>query len=237
MASDFSVIKDLTSLPQDSGPQSPAHFNTEEREAEFERWDDPHIETLSFATVGNRPFRFDSGRPAPVWDLGNLFTYPEISKDLELSEGTDVFYRLCYRACAGGPFHWPGMGGEVTRRMNDAPQGPLELWDNDGIVNTASMLWPGGDNVLVAGDHLDIVGHYKLVQVGHNTASGDDRGAGREYRAYDFLESAVRFSDKTFEQVWTEVFNFALGKCGRSSSRAHQRLPMTDKSLKQNVSA
>ena len=41
---------------------------------------------------------------------------------------------------------------------------PIELWDNDGVVNTAPMLWPKGEKVLVLADHLDIVGHYKLVR-------------------------------------------------------------------------
>lgn len=211
MASDFHVIEDLTSRPPDSGPKSPAHFNREERKQEIEWWNRPHIDTLSYATVGNRPFRFASGRPAPVWDLANPCTYPEISKDARLSVDTDVSYRLCYRACAGGPFQRPAEGGEATRRLNGAPQGPLELWDNDGIVNTASMLWPNSENVLVAGDHLDIVGHYKLVEVERDNRVELGHGRGRKYRSYDVLKSAPRFSDKTFEKVWTEIFNFSVG--------------------------
>ena len=171
MASDFQVIEDLTSQLYE-GQKSPAHFDAEQRKKEFEQWSDPQIETLSYATVGRSPFRFLAGRPAPVWDLANPCTYPEASKDPRLSAGTDVSYRLCYRACAGGPFERPAEGGEVTRRLNGAPHGPLELWDNDGVVNTLSMLWPDGENVLVAGDHLDIVGHYKLVKVGRDRRVG-----------------------------------------------------------------
>jgi len=210
MASDFHVIEDLTSQPPASGPRSPAHFDRERRRKELERWNDAHIETLSYATVGKSPFRFASGRPAPVWDLANPCTYPEISKDARLSADTDVFYRLCYRACAGGPFQRPAGGGEVTRRLNGAPRGSLELWDNDGIVNTLSMLWPLGENVLVACDHLDIVGHYKLVKV-EGEPVGVGRGPGREYRSYDLLKSVPRFSHRTFEQVWKEIFNFSMG--------------------------
>ena len=165
MASDFHVIEDLTSQPPDSEPKSPAHFNREQRKKEIERWNHPPIETLSYATVASSPFRFVPDSPAPVWDLANPCTYPEISKDARLSANTDVSYRLCYRACAGGPFQRPAEGGKVTRYLNGAPQGRLEIWDNDGIVNTLSMLWPKGPNVLVAGDHLDIVGHYKPVKV------------------------------------------------------------------------
>jgi pimeloyl-ACP methyl ester carboxylesterase len=191
MASDFSVIKDLTSQPQDSGPKSPAHFSAEERKAELERWRDPYIDTLTFATVGNRPFRFVSDRPAPVWDLGNPFTYPEISKDPQLSADIDVFYRACYRDCAGGPFRRPARSGKATRRLDGAPRGAVEIWDNDGIVNTASVLWSNGENVLVAGDHLDIVGHYKLIAIERDKPAEGGRGGGREYRTYDYLKSAA----------------------------------------------
>ena len=208
IASDFHAIEDLTSQPADSGPGSPAHFNPQQRKREFERWNHPRIETLSYATVAQSPFRFASDCPAPVWDLANPFTYPEVSKDPRLSLHTDVVYRVCYRACAGGPFQQPAEGGKVTRYLNGAPQGRLELWDNDGIVNTLSMLWPKGPNVLVAGDHLDIVGHYKRVRIeSRRTAYG--RGTGREYRSYDLLKSVPRFDDKTFQQVWTEIFDFS----------------------------
>ena len=211
MASDFHAIDDLTSRRPESGPASPAHFNSEEREREREWWTDPPIGTLSYATVAKSPFPFAPGVPAPVWDLANPCTYPEISKDPRLSADTDMFYRLCYRACAGGPFELPADGGEVTRRMNGAPESPLEPWDNDGIVNTASMLWPASENVLVAADHLDIVGHYKAVKSGPGGSGGRQ---GREYRSYDLLKSVPRFSDRAFQKVWTEVFDFAVGEKG-----------------------
>jgi hypothetical protein len=211
MASDFHVIEDLTSQPPDNEPKSPAHFNREQRKKEIERWNHPPIETLSYATVASSPFRFVPDSPAPVWDLANPCTYPEISKDARLSANTDVSYRLCYRACAGGPFQRPAEGGKVTRYLNGAPQGRLEIWDNDGIVNTLSMLWPKGPNVLVAGDHLDIVGHYKPVKVERKRVGSGCR-AGREYRSYDLLKSVPKFNDQTFEQVWTEIFNFCVGR-------------------------
>ncbi len=216
MASDFHVINDLTSQPQKRGQKSPAHFNRGERDQELKLWDRPPIETLSYATIGSRPFRFVPDRPAPVWDLANPFTYPEIAKDANLSADTDVFYRLCYRACAGGPFRLPAQRGKVTRALSGFPPQPIQVWDNDGIVNTASMLWPRGGNVLVDGDHLDIVGHYKLVKA--------DSGGCRKYRSYDSLKSAPRFSEKAFEQAWTEIFNFCIGRHSsiRSSAVAHK---------------
>jgi len=76
MASDFHVIQDLTSQPPDSEPNSPAHFNREQRKKELEWWNNPPIETLSYATVASSPFRFVPDSPAPVWDLANPCTYP-----------------------------------------------------------------------------------------------------------------------------------------------------------------
>ncbi len=43
MASDFHVIVDLTSQPPDSEPNSPAHFNREQRKREFQWWNDPPL--------------------------------------------------------------------------------------------------------------------------------------------------------------------------------------------------
>ena len=164
MATDFRVINDLTSEPYE-GEKSPAHYTDEEREKELESWKEPRpIRTLSYATVGGRPFHFRSrsGCPAPIFSLTNPVDYLDIAQGCGLSAGTDISYRFCYRACAGGPLKWPKLPGKVTRVLGPLPPQPIELWDNDGIVNTVSMLWPGDETVLVQADHLDIVGHYWL---------------------------------------------------------------------------
>ena len=203
MASDFGAIDDLTSSPRRAGkPVSPAHLDVGERKKELKLERD--IKFRSYVTLGRRPFRFDPGRPAPPWELAKPWTYPEIIKDAALSAGTDIAYRICYRACAGGPFQQPVPRGKVTRRLRGAPQHALEVWDNDGIVNTLSMLWPKGENVLVPGDHMDIVGQYKAIEA--------DRGGGRKYRAYDLLKSESGFGEKIFKEVWKEIFAFCLGR-------------------------
>ena len=201
MASDFGAIDDLASRPQRGKPVSPAHFGAGDRKKELKLGRD--IKFRSYVTIGRRPFRFDPGCPAPPWELAKPWTYPEISKDTALSAGTDVVYRLCYRACAGGPFQQPVPNGKVTRRFSGAPHHALEVWDNDGIVNTMSMLWPRGENVLVPCDHMDIVGQYKPIEA--------DRGEGRKYRAYDLLKSESGFGDKIFKEVWKEIFAFSRG--------------------------
>jgi len=188
MASDFSAIQDLT-------PQR-----------EIASFDSHKIKTRSYATVGRSPFRFDPGKTAPRWDLLRPWTYPEISKDAELSEGTDLVYRACYRACAGGPFAYPDDPAfvPVATYLGSGKQRHIEIWDNDGVVNTASMLWPNGPNtetLLVEGDHADILGHYRLVKA--------IDGRGRQYQAYDLLKSGTDFR-ATFEQVWNGLFDFCV---------------------------
>jgi triacylglycerol lipase len=133
-----------------------------------------------------------------------------MSKDSVLSAGTDCMYRTCYRACAGGPFDPPKWNKEEGKRLS--LQQPIEIWDNDGIVNTLSMFWPMGENVLVHADHMDIVGHYTPV-LAHP-------GSGRKYRAYDLLKSNSGFSDARFEEIWNEIFAFALARPHERRARA-----------------
>jgi triacylglycerol lipase len=204
MASNFRAIDDLTCSRPDGGPLSPAHFNDEERKQELALWDDRHIESRSYVTLGKRPFEFDRGRPAPLWELTKPWTYPEIAKDARLSARTDIVYRACYRACAGGPFEFPTHSGKVTRWLGAPPRHVIERWDNDGIVNTASMLWPRGEKVLVPGDHMDIVGQYQPIKAAP--------GEGRRFQAYDLLKSDSGFGDKIFKEVWNEIFDFSVGR-------------------------
>jgi hypothetical protein len=206
IASDFHVIDDLVSRRPPGAPVSPAHFDEKKRAEELTLWNGgryPRIQTLSYVTVSRSPFRFRPGSPAPVWELTKPWTYPEFMKDGKLSDGTDLMYRMCYRACAGGPFKMPPDMTEVRWRIGPASLDTIQVWDNDGIVNTASMFWPEGRNVLVECDHMDIVGHYRPLD-GHPKA-------GRKGRAYDLLKSAPQFQGETFDQVWKEIFKFSTG--------------------------
>jgi triacylglycerol lipase len=197
MASDFGAIDDLTSCPPTDGEtMSPAHFDSARRKEELQHL--RRIRFRSYVTIGRRPFGFVPGSQAPPWELAKPWTYPEICRG-----NTDIVYRACYRACAGGPFEPPPGSEKLIRRLKGAPHDSIEVWDNDGIVNTLSMLWPEGENVLVRGDHMDIVGQYRLIKA--------EPGGGREYRAYDLLRSDSGFSERMFEKVWKEIFAFCLG--------------------------
>ncbi len=192
MASDFHVINDLTpridQRKEELEPlaiRSPTHFNKDQREEELNFWKSLGIQCLSYATVGGRPFTFGPG-PAPVFNPTNPLD------DLQVACGdadTDISYRLCYRACAGGPLRYPDGAGKITE--------PLEVWDNDGIVNTVSMLWPLGKIALVQADHMDIVGHFRLIPPKterHYTADEPPPVS----RSYDILRSTPKFKFDTF---------------------------------------
>ncbi len=203
MASDFRVIDDLTVEPAERRPRSPAHLKCVDRRREQRLWNRLGIDVLTYATVADPPFPFVAGKPAPVWQLADPCAWREITAGTAMSSDTDITYRLCYRACAGGPFQIPHMAGQVTSDLTSSGARAIQVWDNDGIVNTASMLWPRGPNVLVSADHLDIVGHYQLTRA--------DPRSGRRYLSYDALKSCPRFTDEMFTRVWTDVFRFAVG--------------------------
>lgn len=199
MAADFHVIDDLAVIPPDA-PTSPAQFDTDMRSREQAIWREHRIDTRSYATLGRCPFVFTPGATAPSLDLRDPRTWPTANLDPEAATGTDVTYRFAYRACAGGPFqHPPGVPATATLMDTRQPH-RVELWDNDGVVNTASALWPNGEEtLLVRGDHGDIIGHYRLTPA--------RPGSGREYDSYDVLRSGSCF-EEAFRAVWRDVFDF-----------------------------
>lgn len=200
MATDFSAIDDLAAeAPAKSS--SPAHFDREARRVERAAWSTHGITTRSYATVGPRPFRFGDAGPVPVFNPYHPWARPP---ETGLGD-TDAVYRACYRACAGGPFTYPdGPIPPLTLFAGRGEGGPLAPWDNDGIVNTASMLWPdGGETRLVQADHGDIIGHFRLRQARD--------AAGRRYHTYDLLGSGSHFDEPDFEVVWKDVFDFCAG--------------------------
>ena len=228
MASDFRVINDLTSESHES-EKSPAHFSYQERLKELDLWNKPpKIRTLSYATVGGRPFRFPSpsGCPAPTFHLTDPFAYLEIANGCGLSANTDISYRLGYRACAGGPLRWPPLAGTVARVLGPPPPQPLELWDNDGIVNTVSMLWPNDDTTLVQADHLDIIGHYRR-RLAPREPGEDSREPPRTYQSYDSFRSSPLFDETTFKDVWTEIFFFSAIPKAFSQNQRSQPVRVT----------
>ena len=118
MASDFHVIDDLTPESHPNEP-SPAHFRPDQREAELKLWARPRIHCLSYATVGGRAFTFPSGCPAPVFNLTSPLDDLKVVQACGQAADTDISYRLCYRACAGGTLEIPGRSAAKSLACSD----------------------------------------------------------------------------------------------------------------------
>lgn len=220
---DFTAIDDLASFTEPpTNSTSPAHYCEGQRHNEIELWKEKQIETLSIATIGRRAFDFDPDRPAPPFDLRARSTWPTAHR-LPNARQMDVSYLYAYRACAGGHFDFPPSVSALCHdianidrtlfhpaRLGAAGPKPgerLAVWDNDGIVNTASMLWPNRETTrLVAADHVDIVGHYRLRE----TRPSSPDYFGRRFASYDALKSQTGFAQADFDPVWNEVFDFCV---------------------------
>lgn len=207
IAADFRAITDL----EHSGGsrlQSPAQFDAATRARELERWRQYGITTRSYATVGRCPFNPDDLRRGRVLSLIDLRTWPTE----DASQKTDVAYRWSYRACAVGPFV-ASEGLSTATELGKTTRKTLENWENDGIVNTASMLWPDGPATrLVNGDHGDIIGHYRQVPSGSRS--------GRRFHAYDLLRSDSGFTETVFKDVWHDVLGFCVDQAPASGGQS-----------------
>jgi hypothetical protein len=198
----------------------------EARRKERQMWRNNGIEVRSFAT------RASPGVPTRLRNNNDKIPtfrawWGLICKPAELSH-TDFTYRLAYGACCAGPLAQalravatgsePDRGGVGIPHFGGPPE-KLSAWENDAIVNSASMLWPNGpDTRIVQGDHGDIIGHYQRQADPLYATSGTSRGKalarlrrrGRKYGAYDFFRSGSGFVEPTFVAVWENVFSFCM---------------------------
>jgi len=206
---DFAAISDLAVGGEAVfGKKSPAHFDAKERDAERDDWAKPRIDVRSYVTRTPSPFDADLLSKNKPWRLTWPPSYPCFSHDDHAAD-TDLIYWSAYRACCAGPFRSPKQqpmlrlvdGGEVVET-------PLESWENDAVVNSASMLWQSGDNFLVTADHADIIGHHTRRECLPGSRPGPEV---RRFSAYDFFRSGSGFGAKGFERIWRELFAFAAG--------------------------
>jgi hypothetical protein len=213
IASDFAAIDDLAADPHPDHV-SPAHFTKEERRNEQAMWRRCGIDTRSYATIGKRPYDFKPGEVVPPWEPLHFRSGPWSRLMPGVRAQTDLVYLCAYRACAGGPFGISVAPRQLVATPLETPLGTsqprlVETWDNDGIVNTASMLWPDAEKtILVDGDHGDIIGHFRLVE------APPDSMPLRRYHTYDLLRSDSGFTKDTFERVWRDVLTFCSASGG-----------------------
>lgn len=140
-----------------------------------------------------------------------------------------LLFEFAQGACAVGAFEKPStrdlctvpelLAKSTTRRMDPRS---ITAADNDGIVNTLSMLWPhdaqhqaehpaepeAHEAFFVRSDHADVIGHYRRRP--EHPEPGKAAGSDRLYDAYDIFDSGSGFDDARFEQVWQSIFDFAF---------------------------
>jgi hypothetical protein len=200
VSADFLAIDDLAF----TGPAcTPARFDDERRKKERDRWARNGIRTCSYATLGRPPFDRE-----PSTDGAHVRSLAELSRALlrgDDSNRTDFTYRVAHAACAAGPFQVDPSNDSATDHQRK--NWKLAAWQNDGIVNTASMLWPDGPRTtIVHADHGDIIGHYKRSPA----VSPEEVRTGRANHSYDIFRSSSGFGDQMFERVWKEIFEFCV---------------------------
>jgi len=201
MAKDFSAIYDLRA--ETAFKATPA-----ELEQEKELWESYQIKTRSYATIGHRIFDIQESDN----DSSSLGLIEVLSQSVCNTGGeTDGPYRCGYRACSSGPFrkvYDRYQLGLLQPKFENGRKCKIEPWDADGIVNTASMLWPNGEEtILVEGDHGDIIGHYKRIE---DNERNRENTARRRHQRYDLLRSDSGFDQQRFKKVWRDVFEFCL---------------------------
>jgi hypothetical protein len=114
--------------------------------------------------------------------------------------------------------------GTVSRRVPACPESHYRVMGQHGVVNTASMLWPEGQNMLVAADHGRIAGsatvdgRYRksdLLEIGSTEA---ERGPSR---------SAVSAARPRFPCTFGRTHSLVFGRAWCPQRRPQKIAPST----------
>ncbi len=177
-----------------------ARASDADRQQELSLWHDQEIRVRSYATLARNPF------PDEAHDQRKLRSVASVlQRGVRPLAGSDITYQLAYAACAAGPFVDGLRETEATCFFGKTTR-TLSAFENDGIVNTASMLWPNAEQtLLIDADHADIIGHYARKHALHPK--------GRKFDAYDILQSSSGYAGKRFDAadfsaVWHDIFSF-----------------------------
>ncbi|MCY1073689.1 esterase/lipase family protein [Archangium lansingense] len=172
ISTDIAAISDLDPVRTPGAPESPAHRRTAEEERDFlMKWD---IHYGSIVTVAKRPAEKEArGLYKLVYALNARRPSPELGQAQTIP--------------------WLLEPHEAARRLMPS--------DNDGIVNSVSMVWPDAESsFLVEADHADVIGHFNYVQPPPDTP--------QRYYQYDLLCSGSDFDLDQFEALWRKIASF-----------------------------
>lgn len=204
---DFLAIDDLASRRRDERHEE-SHDESLGRAITIMK--DRRMVTRTYATLAERPFELSDVVAWRTREKRSLFAMTRLVR--KRTRNVDVTYAAGYAACAAGPFAAesvpaPWLDGQTPPGF-EAEHAP-EAHENDGVVNTASMLCadlPDDQRTLVYADHGDIIGHFAFEpETDVKTARQSDGMRDR----YDLLVSSSGFDVADFERIWTGIFDFA----------------------------
>ncbi len=160
----------------------------------------PGVKALTFATIGR-----DVTTPLP---RGGLWRLPDLLRVVGTADpGSDVLYRLAWAITCVGPLQERTLPNDRRtqphRAVISGREVKLQHHHNDGIANTAAMVWENEPVRLVEGDHGDIMGHFAV--------SPEPLGPWDVEGRYDLFVSGSGFTVDHFVRVWREVLDFGAG--------------------------
>ncbi|MFY0526359.1 esterase/lipase family protein [Archangium gephyra] len=174
VSTDVAAISDLDPVRAPGAPESPAHRTSPDEERDFLRAKDIHYRSI--VTVAKRPAEDARGLFKFVYGLTSRGPTPELGQARSIP--------------------WLGESKQGTRMLTPS--------DNDGIVNSVSMVWPDAESsFLVEADHADVIGHFRYSQPPRQELDAPQR-----YYQYDLLSSGSNFGQREFEALWGEIASF-----------------------------
>lgn len=155
--------------------------------------------------------------------LRGLFTaVPLIGARVGMWARPALPFELGYTICAHGPARLDALkkAGALPLTISRLDGSRVEVSklkssDNDGVVNTLSMLWPFNEPgerrhqiFLVEADHADVIGHHDLDPPADEVPSFNSELP--RHQAYDLFQSGVPFHRPQLEVLWRHIFDFAF---------------------------
>ncbi|WNG54215.1 hypothetical protein F0U59_04995 [Archangium gephyra] len=171
IATDIAAVSDLDPVWTPGTPVSPAHRTTTVEEQDFFKKHGIHYGSI--VTVAKRPAVNARG-----------------------------LYKLAYAMNARRPCAELGQAESIPWLLEPEQEARrLTPSDNDGIVNSVSMVWPDAQSsFLVDADHADVIGHFRYVE--------PPPGMALRYYQYDLLSSGSSFGPDEFEALWRKIAAF-----------------------------
>lgn len=158
------------------------------------------VDALTFATLGRDvSSTLPQGGPRRLLDVLRVVA----TRDGQ----SDALYRLAWAITCVGPFVVRGSACRPAQPLREVLSGRevrLEPHHNDGIANTAGMIWANEPVRIVPGDHGDIMGHFA-----RSPEPPAPLGPLDVHGRYDLFVSGSGFTERHFVRVWREVFDFA----------------------------